>query len=91
MATAAQPSLHIATDKLLEPAELHATRCACAEAGQTFVFTNGCFELLHRCHVEYLQHTHARVECLVVGLNDDQASTLKGSRAPPYSAGGQRS
>ena len=59
MATAAQPSLPIATDKLLEPTELHATRRACAEAGQTFVFTNGCFDLLHRGHVEYLQQARA--------------------------------
>ena len=83
MATAAQPSLHIATDKLLEPAELHATRRACDEAGQTFVFTNGCFDLLHRGHVEYLQQARALGDCLAVGLNDDRSvRALKGPGRP---------
>ncbi len=89
MATAAQPSLHIATNKLLEPAELHATRCACAEAGQTFVFTNGCFDLLHRGHVEYLQQARALGDCLAVGLNDDRSvRALKGPGRPLMAAGG---
>ena len=83
MATAAQPSLPIATDKLLEPTELHATRRACAEAGQTFVFTNGCFDLLHRGHVEYLQQARALGDCLAVGLNDDRSvRALKGPGRP---------
>ncbi|MDP6699658.1 MAG: adenylyltransferase/cytidyltransferase family protein [Candidatus Latescibacteria bacterium] len=83
MATAAQSSLHIAADKLLELAELHATRRACAEARQTFVFTNGCFDLLHRGHVEYLQQARALGDCLAVGLNDDRSvRALKGPGRP---------
>ena len=35
------------------------------------VFTNGCFDLLHRGHVEYLAQARALGDVLVVGLNSD--------------------
>jgi len=35
------------------------------------VFTNGCFDLLHRGHVGYLQAARALGDALVVGLNTD--------------------
>jgi len=35
------------------------------------VFTNGCFDILHRGHVEYLQEAAALGDRLVVGLNSD--------------------
>ena len=83
MATAAKPYLHIASDKLLEPAELHTTRRACAEAGQTFVFTNGCFDLLHRGHVELLWEAASRGDVLMVGVNSDASvHALKGTGRP---------
>ena len=38
---------------------------------QKVVFTNGCFDLLHRGHVEYLAQARALGDVLVVGLNTD--------------------
>ena len=52
-------------------------------ASQTFVFTNGCFDLLHRGHVEYLRQACALGDCLAVGLNDDESvHALKGPGRP---------
>ena len=52
-------------------------------ASQTFVFTNGCFDLLHRGHVEYLRQARALGGCLAVGLNDDESvHALKGPGRP---------
>ena len=41
------------------------------EAGQTVVFTNGVFDLLHRGHVTYLEAAARLGDVLVVGVNDD--------------------
>lgn len=38
---------------------------------ETLVFTNGCFDLLHRGHVEYLASARALGDALVVGVNTD--------------------
>jgi len=35
------------------------------------VFTNGCFDVLHRGHVEYLEKSRALGSKLIVGLNSD--------------------
>ena len=34
-------------------------------------FTNGCFDVLHAGHVQYLQEARAQADLLVVGLNSD--------------------
>ncbi len=47
------------------------------------VFTNGCFDLLHAGHVQYLQKAKALGEVLIVGLNSDQSvQKLKGPSRP---------
>jgi D-beta-D-heptose 7-phosphate kinase/D-beta-D-heptose 1-phosphate adenosyltransferase len=47
------------------------------------VFTNGCFELLHRGHVEYLAQAKALGDVLVVGLNSDASvQRLRGAGRP---------
>jgi len=47
------------------------------------IFTNGCFDILHRGHVEYLQASKALGDYLIVGLNsDDSVKRLKGSTRP---------
>ncbi|MCF2907466.1 bifunctional D-glycero-beta-D-manno-heptose-7-phosphate kinase/D-glycero-beta-D-manno-heptose 1-phosphate adenylyltransferase HldE [Pseudoalteromonas sp. DL2-H2.2] len=51
--------------------------------GETIVFTNGCFDILHAGHVRYLAQAKARGDRLVVGLNnDDSISRLKGPERP---------
>lgn len=47
------------------------------------VFTNGCFDLLHRGHVEYLSRAKSLGDILVVGLNSDSSvQKLKGPSRP---------
>ncbi|WP_207424552.1 D-glycero-beta-D-manno-heptose 1-phosphate adenylyltransferase [Desertivirga brevis] len=51
--------------------------------GQKIVFTNGCFDLLHLGHVDYLSKAADLGERLVIGLNSDQStSNLKGPNRP---------
>jgi len=52
-------------------------------SGQVVVFTNGCFDLLHRGHVDTLQRARQLGDFLVVGLNGDQSvRRLKGPGRP---------
>ena len=43
------------------------------QAGDSIVFTNGCFDLLHIGHVRYLQEAKNLGDRLVVGINSDQS------------------
>ncbi|KUH55971.1 D-glycero-beta-D-manno-heptose-7-phosphate kinase [Megasphaera sp. DJF_B143] len=53
------------------------------ERGETVVFTNGCFDILHRGHVLYLQQAAMLGQHLIVGLNsDDSVRRLKGPARP---------
>src|SRR5262249_29606875 len=54
--------------------------------GQRIAFTNGCFDILHAGHVEYLQEARAQADLLVVGLNSDASvRALKGDGRPVHS------
>jgi D-beta-D-heptose 7-phosphate kinase/D-beta-D-heptose 1-phosphate adenosyltransferase len=57
--------------------------------GQRIAFTNGCFDVLHAGHVQYLQEARAQADVLVVGINTDASvQGLKGKSRPlqPLSA-----
>jgi D-beta-D-heptose 7-phosphate kinase/D-beta-D-heptose 1-phosphate adenosyltransferase len=59
--------------------ELEARR----RAGHRIAFTNGCFDILHAGHVQYLNEARAQGDCLVVGLNTDASvRNLKGPGRP---------
>jgi rfaE bifunctional protein nucleotidyltransferase chain/domain len=50
---------------------------------EKIVFTNGCFDILHRGHLEYLLQAAALGHRLIVGLNSDESvSRLKGPTRP---------
>jgi D-beta-D-heptose 7-phosphate kinase/D-beta-D-heptose 1-phosphate adenosyltransferase len=52
-------------------------------AGKRVVFTNGCFDLLHSGHIQYLQASRAQGDLLIVGLNSDASvRRLKGPSRP---------
>jgi rfaE bifunctional protein nucleotidyltransferase chain/domain len=52
-------------------------------SGKRVVFSNGCFDLLHAGHVEYLAAARALGDLLVIGLNSDASvHRLKGSSRP---------
>ena len=40
---------------------------------KVIVFTNGCFDIIHRGHVEYLSKSKNMGDVLVLGLNSDQS------------------
>jgi D-beta-D-heptose 7-phosphate kinase/D-beta-D-heptose 1-phosphate adenosyltransferase len=47
------------------------------------VFTNGCFDLIHAGHVDYLSKAKALGDVLIVGLNsDDSVRRIKGDKRP---------
>jgi rfaE bifunctional protein nucleotidyltransferase chain/domain len=46
--------------------------------GDRIVFTNGCFDILHRGHVEYLEEAAALGDRLVIGLNSDASVRRQG-------------
>jgi D-beta-D-heptose 7-phosphate kinase/D-beta-D-heptose 1-phosphate adenosyltransferase len=51
--------------------------------GLRVAFTNGCFDVLHAGHVQYLQEARATADLLVVGLNSDASvRSLKGAGRP---------
>jgi rfaE bifunctional protein nucleotidyltransferase chain/domain len=53
------------------------------KAGKKIVFTNGCFDLLHKGHVDYLAKAADLGDVLVLGLNTDASVTkLKGPNRP---------
>jgi D-beta-D-heptose 7-phosphate kinase / D-beta-D-heptose 1-phosphate adenosyltransferase len=55
--------------------------------GQRVAFTNGCFDVLHAGHVQYLQEARAQADLLVVGLNSDTGvRALKGDGRPIHPA-----
>lgn len=60
-----------------------ARREALRWAGETLVFTNGHFDLLHVGHVDYLEKARALGNALYIGLNGDASTTqLKGEGRP---------
>jgi len=63
--------------------EACAARRATRNEGKRFVFTNGCFDLIHRGHVEILKAAKALGDVLCVGINSDASvRRLKGERRP---------
>lgn len=72
--TASTETKIVRVDLLLH--ELEARR----RLGQRIVFTNGCFDVLHAGHVQYLQEARAQGDVLIVGLNSD--ASIRGLKGP---------
>ncbi|MFA5404308.1 MAG: D-glycero-beta-D-manno-heptose 1-phosphate adenylyltransferase [Ignavibacteria bacterium] len=53
------------------------------DKNKKLVFTNGCFDILHRGHIEYLKQAKSLGDYLVVGLNSDSSvRKIKGELRP---------
>lgn len=64
-------------------AELREIRAGLRDEGKKVVFTNGCFDILHAGHVDYLTKAKAAGDVLIVGLNSDNSvRTIKGNKRP---------
>jgi D-beta-D-heptose 7-phosphate kinase/D-beta-D-heptose 1-phosphate adenosyltransferase len=54
--------------------------------GQRIAFTNGCFDVLHAGHIQYLQEAREQADALIVGLNSNASvRALKGPNRPIHS------
>lgn len=70
-------------NKLLSREALETKLAEWRSAGETIVFTNGCFDILHRGHVEYLAQAADLGDKLIIGLNTDvSVKRLKGESRP---------
>ena len=75
--------MQIDQPKLLSVDEVRAERDKLVAAGKRLVFTNGCFDILHRGHVTYLGFARNQGDALVVGLNTDASVRAnKGANRP---------
>jgi rfaE bifunctional protein kinase chain/domain/rfaE bifunctional protein nucleotidyltransferase chain/domain len=69
--------------RMLDEPALVAVLAAERAAGKRIVFTNGCFDVLHRGHTAYLKQARALGDVLVVAVNDDDSTRrLKGPGRP---------
>jgi len=70
-------------EKILPLDRLAAWRNALRASGKKLVTTNGCFDLLHRGHVTYLEAARNLGDALLVGINSDASvRELKGPNRP---------
>ena len=70
-------------EKILDAVALPAWREALRAQGRTLAATNGCFDILHAGHVNYLQAARNEADALIVGLNSDRSTAeLKGPDRP---------
>ena len=69
------------SSKIKSPSALK--RLLAKKSRKKLVFTNGCFDLLHKGHVAYLERARKLGDILVVALNSDQSvRALKGKGRP---------
>jgi D-beta-D-heptose 7-phosphate kinase/D-beta-D-heptose 1-phosphate adenosyltransferase len=70
--------------KLRDPRELANELKLRRDRGETVVFTNGCFDILHAGHVDFLERCRREGSLLVVGINSDASvrAQAKGSGRP---------
>jgi D-beta-D-heptose 7-phosphate kinase/D-beta-D-heptose 1-phosphate adenosyltransferase len=71
------------SDKLKNLDELAALAAQARQNGKSVVFTNGCFDILHRGHVHVLRQAKAAGDLLIVALNSDRSvQEIKGAKRP---------
>lgn len=75
--------MKIPEPKILTVGEMRAERDRLVAEGKQLVFTNGCFDILHRGHMTYLTFARNQGDALVVALNTDASvKTNKGDERP---------
>ncbi len=69
--------------KVVRGEELEALLAQWRKEGKRIVFTNGCFDVLHVGHANYLRFAKSKGDVLLVGVNDDASvKRLKGDGRP---------
>jgi D-glycero-beta-D-manno-heptose 1-phosphate adenylyltransferase len=70
-------------NKLKSRQEISELRKEYASLGKKVVFTNGCFDILHKGHILYLSEASELGDILVIGINSDSSvKRLKGASRP---------
>jgi D-beta-D-heptose 7-phosphate kinase/D-beta-D-heptose 1-phosphate adenosyltransferase len=87
----ARPALVAPHGKIVPRDELKLRLDALRQAGKRIAFTNGCFDLLHAGHVQYLHEARQQADVLVVGLNSDASVRALKGRDRPYQPQAARS
>jgi rfaE bifunctional protein nucleotidyltransferase chain/domain len=73
----------IIQSKIIDFAELERTLSFINFKNKSIVFTNGCFDIIHRGHIEYLAVAASKGDVLIVGLNTDASvKRIKGPNRP---------
>jgi rfaE bifunctional protein nucleotidyltransferase chain/domain len=72
--------MSIRSPQILTWSQARSARDALNVAGKKLVFTNGCFDILHRGHVTYLEFARSLGDALCVGLNSD--ASVRHSKGP---------
>lgn len=76
--------------KLKSLEELKSAVLQAKARGQKIVFTNGCFDILHRGHLHLLREAKALGDLLIVAINSDRSvQQIKGSARPVISQAGR--
>ena len=74
--------------KIVHLSEIEAIAAEKRAENKQIVFTNGCFDILHAGHVNYLAAAAAQGDLLILGLNSDQSvRRIKGEKRPVVSQG----
>lgn len=69
--------------KIIDRDKLESTIAAWKSNQSKIVFTNGCFDILHLGHIDYLSKAAAFGDVLIIGVNTDESvKNLKGSGRP---------
>jgi rfaE bifunctional protein nucleotidyltransferase chain/domain len=75
--------LEILSSKILDIDQLRRANVVWNFKSRKVVFTNGCFDILHLGHIEYLSKAADLGDILIVGVNSDKSvHTLKGKNRP---------
>lgn len=73
----------LSKDKIIDRKQLEAKVAEWKKHNQKIVFTNGCFDIMHLGHIDYLEKARALGDRLVVGINTDASvQRLKGPTRP---------
>lgn len=76
-------TLEVTQNKIIEKALLGNRVAMWKFQAKKIVFTNGCFDILHRGHIEYLSQARDLGDVLIIGLNTDSSvKRLKGESRP---------
>ncbi len=69
--------------KIINPEDVNSYIMELKQSSKSIVFTNGCFDILHYGHVNYLTKARSLGDKLIIGLNSDSSvRNLKGESRP---------